>query len=79
MVSNVVYIAEAWFPEDEHELLNWIHKQRDIIELTETENVSGDDMVHRYSTFLDEMNLQHNTPIDVPKSFKREIMNNICT
>ena len=84
----MVYISEAWFPEDEHELLNWICKQRDIIELTETENVSGkkcyvfqfalgDDMVHRYSTFLDEMNLQHNTPIDVPKSFKREIMNNI--
>jgi hypothetical protein len=41
LVSNVVYIPEAWFPEDKHELLNWIHKQRDIIELTQTENASG--------------------------------------
>ncbi len=41
LVSNVVYIAEAWFPEDKHELLNWISKQSDIIELTETVNASG--------------------------------------
>ena len=81
LVSNVVYIPEAWFPEDEHELLNWIRKQRDIIELTETVNASGkkcyvfqfalgDDMVHNYSPFLDDIKLQHNTPKEVPKSFK---------
>jgi hypothetical protein len=80
----VVYIAEAWFPEDKHELLNWIRKQRD----TETVNASGkksyefqfalgDDMVHMYSSFLEDMNLQHNTPKDVPKIFKREITINI--
>ena len=68
--------------------MNLIRKQRDIIELSETVNASGkkcyvfqfalgDDMVHMYSSFLEDMNLQHNTPKDVPKSFKCAIMNNI--
>ena len=89
LVSHVVYIGNVWLKDDEHELLLWIRNQGDtIIELGEETNATGDknyvfqfalgdDMVSKYSTCLADMNLLHNVPIDVPKAFKREILNNI--
>jgi hypothetical protein len=44
LVSNVVYIADAWFPvgnENNNDLLKWLHNLSDIIELPELDNGFG--------------------------------------
>jgi hypothetical protein len=91
MVSNVVYIANAWFPvgqEQDEYILKWLREKRDIIELEELgyegpnqfhifQFAIGDDILDVYSSWFEQMNLRHNTPQVVSKKFKAKIRNNI--